>query len=217
MTHVFDAAGELVPVTVVQTGPCTVVQVRTKDRDGYDAVQLGYDVHHEKDSSLNKPRRGHAKGSGKPGYRVLREWRLPESGDYQVGQELKASEMFAAGDKVDVVGTTKGRGFQGVVKRHNFGGHRQTHGTHESFRGPGSIGARSYPGRVWKNKRMDGHMGDVRRTIQNLEIVAVRADEDVLLVRGGLPGPTGGYVAIERAVKSKKSGGNGGEREKVEE
>ena len=202
MTQVFDAAGELVPVTVVRTGPCTVVQVRTRDRDGYDAIQLGFDVRCEK--NLRKAERGHAKASGKAGYRILREWRVAEPEKYQVGQELKVSDIFNAGDTIDVTGTTKGRGFQGVMKRHNFGGHRQTHGTHESFRGPGSIGARSYPGRVWKNKRMDGHMGDVRRTIQNLKVIAVRADEDVLLVRGGLPGPTGGYVMIDAAVKGGK-------------
>ena len=115
-----------------------------------------------------------------------------------------STEVFNAGDAVDVVGTTKGRGTAGVVKRYGFGGHRATHGTHESFRGPGSIGARSYPGRVWKNKRMDGRMGDVRRTIPNLKIVAVRPEDDVLLVRGGLPGATGGYVLIERAVKGGK-------------
>jgi large subunit ribosomal protein L3 len=204
MTQVFDAAGELVPVTVVRTGPCTVVQVRTKDRDGYDAVQLGFDVRAEDDKGLRKPERGHAKASGKPGYRVLSEWRVSEPAKFQVGQEVRVAEVFSAGDKVDVAGTTKGRGFAGVVKRHNFGGHRQTHGTHESYRGPGSIGARSYPGRVWKNKRMDGHMGDVRRTIQNLDVVAVREGDDVLLLRGGLPGPTGGYVMIRRAVKARR-------------
>ncbi len=199
MTHVYDAKGEMVPVTVVRTGPCTVTQVRTRERDGYDAVQLGFDVREEK--KVNKPDRGHARASGKPGYRILREWRVSEPAQYQVGQEIKVTELFNDGDIVDVVGTTKGRGTAGVVKRYGFGGHRATHGTHESFRGPGSIGARSYPGRVWKNKRMDGHMGDVRRTIPNLKVVAVRADDDVLLVRGGLPGPTGGYVLIRRAVK----------------
>jgi len=202
MTQVFDASGELVPVTVVRTGPCTVVQVRTRERDGYDAIQLGFAVQSEK--KLTKAEHGHAKASGKPGYRILREWRVAEPEQYQVGQELKVAEIFKAGDTIDVTGTTKGRGFQGVVKRHGFGGHRQTHGTHESYRGPGSIGARSYPGRVWKNKRMDGHMGDVQRTIQNLKVIAVRADDDVLLVRGGLPGPTGGYVMIDAAVKGGK-------------
>lgn len=202
MTHIFDAAGEMVPVTVVRTGPCTVVQVRTRERDGYDAVQLGFDVLEER--KVRKPARGHAAPSGKPGYRILREWRVDEPEQYKVGQEIKLTEVFNAGDAVDVVGTTKGRGTAGVVKRYGFGGHRATHGTHESFRGPGSIGARSYPGRVWKNKRMDGRMGDVRRTIPNLKIVAVRPEDDVLLVRGGLPGATGGYVLIERAVKGGK-------------
>jgi large subunit ribosomal protein L3 len=199
MTHVFDAKGEMVPVTVVRTGPCTVTQIRTRERDGYDAVQLGFDVCEEK--KVNKPDRGHASASGKAGYRILREWRISEPAQYQIGQEIKVTELFNDGDVVDVVGTTKGRGTAGVVKRYGFGGHRATHGTHESFRGPGSIGARSYPGRVWKNKRMDGRMGDVRRTIPNLKVVAVRADDDVLLVRGGLPGPTGGYVLIRQAVK----------------
>ena len=202
MTHVFDAKGEMVPVTVVRTGPCTVTQIRTRERDGYDAVQLGFDVCEEK--KVRKPARGHAAASGKPGYRILREWRLSEPAQYQVGQEIKVAELFNAGDAVDVVGTTKGRGTAGVVKRYGFGGHRQTHGTHESFRGPGAIGARSYPGRVWKNKRMDGHMGDVRRTIPNLKVVAVRPDDDCLLVRGGLPGATGSYVLIQRAVKGGK-------------
>jgi large subunit ribosomal protein L3 len=201
MAQIFGAKGDLVPVTVVETLPCTVVQIRTRARDGYEAVQLGSGV--RKQSRLSKARKVHAARGGRPDYERLVEFRVEEGGVYQVGQELKVGEVFKAGDVVDVTGITKGRGFSGVVRRHGFSGHRATHGTHESFRGPGAVGARSYPGRIWKGKRMAGQMGGASRTIQNLVVVAVRAEENLLLVKGGLPGARGGDVLIRPAVKQR--------------
>jgi large subunit ribosomal protein L3 len=199
MAQIFGAKGDVVPVTVVETLPCTIVQIRTRARDGYEAVQLGSGVRRQ--SRLSKARMQHAARGGRPDYERLVEFRVEDGGVYQVGQELKVAEVFKAGDVVDVTGLTKGRGFSGVVRRHGFSGHRATHGTHESFRGPGAVGARSYPGRIWKGKRMAGQWGGVSRTIQNLVVVAVRAEENLLLVKGGLPGARGGDVMIRPAVK----------------
>ena len=199
MTQVFGENGELVPVTVVRTGPCTITQVRTQERDGYDALQLGFGAKSAK--RVGKALGGHLKAAGKAAFKVLTEFRLDEPGEYSVGQELKVGEVFAKGDVIDVTGTSKGKGFQGVMKRHGYGGFRATHGTHESFRGAGGIGACAYPGRVFKGKPMAGHMGDKRRTVQNLEVVDVRADDDVLLIRGGVPGSRGCEVVIRPATK----------------
>ncbi len=201
MAQVFGTAGESVPVTVVQTLPCTIVQIRTRTRDGYEAVQLGSGAC--KESRLSKARRQHSAKAGRSDYARLVEFRVDAGAVYQVGQEVKVGELFKVGDMVDVTGLTKGRGFAGVMRRHGFAGHKATHGTHESFRGPGSIGARSYPGRVWKGKRMAGHWGFRKRTIQNVVVVAVRAEEDLLLVKGGLPGARGGELLIRPAVKQR--------------
>ena len=204
MTQRFVDGGNIVPVTVIETGPCTVVQVRTRDRDGYDAVQLGFGARREK--RLSKAARGHRSKAGRADFGTLLEFRLDAPGEYQVGQTVTLDTLFAAGDRIDVTGTTKGKGFQGVMKRHGFGGHRATHGTHESFRGPGSIGCRSFPGRVFKGKRMDGHMGQVRRTTQNLSVVEVRAEENLILVKGAVPGAKGTEIVVRPAIKRGRAG-----------
>lgn len=204
MTQRFIEGGNLVPVTVIETGPCTVVQVRSVDRDGYDAIQVGFGSRRAK--NLSKAERGHMqKGGGRDNFAALFEFRLREAGEWQAGQEIKLADLFKAGDSVDVTGTSKGKGFQGVMKRHNFGGHRATHGTHESFRGPGSVGCRSYPGRIFKGKRMDGHMGSQRTTTLNLRVVEVRADENLLMVRGAVPGAAGCQVVVRPAIKRQRT------------
>lgn len=202
MTQVF-VDGERHPVTVIQLGPCTVVQKKTKDgKDGYDAIQIGFgDKEHRK---LNKPMAGHFKrGDVKPKW-VLREIRVPDAkkhAEFQVGQELKA-DVFAEGDWIDVTGTSKGKGFQGVMKRHNMKGSKQaTHGTHEYFRHGGSIGCRTTPGRVHPGKRMGGHMGDETKTVQNLKIVKIDAEKNLVLVAGSVPGSKNGYVMVRPALK----------------
>ncbi len=200
MTQHFDDGGQAIPVTVIETGPCTVVEVRTQARDGYDALQLGFGMRREK--RISKALQGHMKKGGRASFASLVEFRLDGPGEYEVGQELKADALFTIGDRVDVTGTTKGMGFAGVMKRHNFAGQSATHGTHESFRGAGAIGACAYPGRVFKGKRMPGRMGGKRRTIQNLTVVAVDADENLLLVRGAVPGATNGQVLVKPAVKT---------------
>ncbi len=198
MTQVFDDNGQSVPVTVVEAGPCTVVQVRSRDRDGYDAVQLGFGSRREK--RAGKALTGHMKKAGGV-FESLVEFRLEEAGEYAVGQQIKLDEVFSAGDMIDVSGSSKGRGFAGVMKRHGFAGQSATHGTHESFRGGGAIGACAYPGRVFKGKRMPGRLGGKTATVQNLEVVGVRPDDNVLLVRGGLPGGKNGQLVLKRAVK----------------
>lgn len=202
MTQVFDATGDRIPVTAIALGPCVVVQKRTPDKDKYTAIQIGFEE--QKASRVNRPETGaFAKAGVKPA-RVLREIRLPEAdaAKYEVGQVLKASDVFEKGKAVDVIGQSKGKGYQGVMKRHSgLGGGRATHGTHEFFRHGGSIGCRLTPGRVHKGKRMSGHMGDERKTIQNLEVVEVIADENILLVRGNVPGGKNGYLVVQNAVK----------------
>ena len=199
MMQVFVGSGEAVPVTVVEAGPCTVVQVRTLDKDGYSSVQLGFGQGREKQKG--RALSGHMKKAGAV-FGGLVEFRSAPEAEYEVGQQLNVSELFEKGDIVDVTGTSKGRGFAGVMKRHGFSGHKATHGTHESFRGAGAIGACAYPGRVFKGKRMPGHMGAVRVTTQNLEVVDVRAEENLIFVRGGVPGPRGGRVLIRWAAKA---------------
>ncbi|HEY2774929.1 MAG TPA: 50S ribosomal protein L3 [Candidatus Binatia bacterium] len=203
MTQRFVEGGNLVPVTVIETGPCTVVQVRSPERDGYHALQVGFGTRREK--NLSKAERGHMAKGGRSNFSALLEFRLTEAGSWQVGQEIRLAELFHAGDHVDVTGTSKGKGFQGVMKRHNFSGHRATHGTHESFRGPGSVGCRSYPGRIFKGKRMDGHMGQDKCTTQNLRVVEVRADENLLMVRGAVPGAPGTQIVVRPAIKRQRT------------
>jgi large subunit ribosomal protein L3 len=198
MTQFFTADGKVVPATALQAGPCVVVQRKTSDKDGYEAVQLGL-VEFVKPARVNKPRTGHFKKAGVEPGPLLRELRVRGAlgGDLKAGDRVLASD-FQVGEKVDVVGRSKGRGFAGVVKRHNFRGGPDTHGS-MSHRAPGSIGASSYPSRVIKGTRMGGHMGNARVTARNLEIVEVHADDHVILVRGAVPGPSGSYVMLRRA------------------
>ncbi len=198
MTQAFAKGGELVPVTVILAGPCTVMQKRTLEADGYAAVQLGFGE--TKAQRLTKAGREHRKKASKMAA-VLREFR--DGGDLELGAEVKVADLFKEGDLVDVTGVSKGRGYQGVVKRHGFSGFPATHGTHEYFRHGGSIGNRTHPGRVFKNKRMAGHMGDERVTAQNLAVVAVRTEDNLLLVRGAVPGGKNGLLFIRPAVKAK--------------
>jgi large subunit ribosomal protein L3 len=199
MTQVFTAAGELIPVTVVEAGPCTVVQAKTPATDGYAAVQLGFGE--QKPQRVSKAFREHCLKAQKGVFRVLKEFRATSGDAYSVGQQVAVADLFKVGDRIDVAGTSKGRGFTGLLKRHNFSGFPGSHGTHEYFRHGGSIGNRSYPGRVFKGKRMAGQYGNERVTVQNLEVIEVRPDDNLLLVRGAIPGANGGTVMITRAVK----------------
>ena len=202
MTQFFGADGTVVPVTVIQTGPCIVVQKKEMARDGYDAVQLG--LGSKKNRRVNKPERGHMEKVGKGAFQLLREFRSEDVSQYKVGQEIKVSDLFKTGDQVDVTGTSKGRGFSGVIKRWGFAGFSASHGTHESFRHGGAIGNRSYPGRVFKGKKMPGHWGNERVSVQNLEVVAVRPEGNLLLVKGAVPGSKRGSLLIRRAVKGNR-------------
>jgi large subunit ribosomal protein L3 len=198
MTQVFRADGQVVPVTVLKAGPCIVVQRKTPTTDGYDAVQLGL-MEYAKKSRISKPETGHLKKSGGEGIKFLREFRLEESanGDMKAGDRVLADE-FKPKEKVDVIGISKGRGFAGVVKRHHFRGSDATHGS-MFHRAPGSIGASSFPSRVFPGMRMGGQMGADRVTVRNLEIVEVDAEDNVILVKGAVPGPNGGYVVLRRS------------------
>ena len=201
MTQVYTTDGELVPVTVIQAGPCTVVQTKTAATDGYAAVQLGYGT--KKPQRRSKAYREHCRVAGERVFEVLREFRVDqEAPKLSPGQELAVDGLFATGDLVDIAGLSKGRGYSGVVKRHGFAGFPASHGTHEYFRHGGAIGNRSYPGRVFKGKRMAGQFGNQRTTTQSLTVVAIRPTEHVLLVRGAVPGPRGGTVEVRRAVKA---------------
>jgi large subunit ribosomal protein L3 len=198
MTQVWDDAGRLVPVTVVQAGPCVVTQVRTSDSDGYDAVQIAYGAIDPR--KVNQPTAGHFAKAGVTPRRHLVELRTTDAGQYALGQEITV-ETFEAGQKVDVVGTTKGKGTAGVMKRHGFAGVSASHGAHRNHRKPGSIGGASTPGRVFKGLKMAGRMGRARKTVQNLTIHAVDADKGLLLIKGAVPGPKGGVVLVKTAAK----------------
>jgi large subunit ribosomal protein L3 len=200
MTQVFRPDGQVVPVTVLKAGPCIVVQRKTPASDGYDAVQLGF-MEYVKKSSVNKPEAGHLKKSGAEGVRFQREFRLEQgaSADMKAGDRVLADE-FKANEIVDVIGISKGKGFAGVVKRHHFRGSDATHGS-MFHRAPGSIGASSFPSRVFPGMRMGGQMGNTRITVRNLEIVQVDAEDNVILVKGAVPGPNGGYVILRRAKR----------------
>ena len=192
MSQVFREDGRVVPVTVVQAGPCTVTQVKTKDNDGYEAVQVGY----VEAKRLNRPLRGHLRRTGL--FRYLRELPVDQLGDLQVGQEFGV-DLFQTGEKVDVVGTSKGRGFQGVMKRHGFHGGPRTHGQSDRARAPGSIGGTTFPAKVFKGKKMPGHMGNTRVTVKNLEVVEVDQERNLLLLKGGVPGAPNGLLLIRKA------------------
>jgi large subunit ribosomal protein L3 len=200
MSQVFGADGVVTPVTVLKAGPCVVVQGKTVDRDGYESVQIG--LVEERPARANKPTQGHFKKAGVPPTRVLREVGVTPGGEsLKAGDQVLVS-VFTDGDVVDVIGTSKGHGFQGVVKRHHFRGGAATHGS-MFHRAPGSIGASSYPSRVIKGMRAAGHMGVDRVTTRNLRVVKVDADNHLLLVRGSVPGARGGYVVIRKAVARK--------------
>lgn len=199
MTQIFDSTGKAIPVTVIEAGPCTVVQVKTKDSDGYEAIQLGFGEVKEK--KLIKPEKGHfAKASVTP-KKHLREFRLEEN-SYHVGDEIKVN-IFQDGESVDVTGTTKGKGFQGVIKRHGQSRGPMGHGS-MYHRRPGSMGSTSTPGRVFKGKNLPGHMGMETVTVQNLEIIKVDLDKNVLLVKGSVPGNKGAILKIRNTVKNAK-------------
>ena len=200
MTQVFRADGQVVPVTVLKAGPCVVVQRKTPATDGYDAIQLGL-MEYAKKSSTTKPAAGHLKKSGAEGVKFQREFRLEDgsNGDMKAGDRVLVDE-FKPQEKVDVIGVSKGRGFAGLVKRHHFRGGPDTHGSMFN-RAAGSIGASSFPSRVFPGTRMAGHMGDQQVTIRNLEVVDVVAEDNVLVVKGAVPGPNGGYVLVRRAKR----------------
>ncbi|HTF92411.1 MAG TPA: 50S ribosomal protein L3 [Verrucomicrobiae bacterium] len=199
MTQIYNAEGNVVPVTVVQTGPCIVVQKKEMASDGYTALQVGFGV--KKAQRVNKAARGHMAKAGKGAFEFLREFRLDDVSQYEVGQEIKVENLFKVGDRIDVSGISKGHGFTGVIKRWSFAGFPGSHGTHEYFRHGGSIGNRSYPGRVRKGKKMAGHWGNEQVSTQNLEVIDIRADENLMLVRGAVPGAKQGVVILHPAIK----------------
>jgi len=199
MTQIFDENGKVIPVTVIEAGPCTVVQKKTADKEGYDAVQVGFDAIEER--KLSKPELGHLKKAGSEPVRILKEFRLENAADMQVGDVLKA-DVFAEGDHVDVVGVSKGKGYAGVVKR--WGQHVQshTHGVGPVHRSPGSMGASTDPSRVLPGKKLAGHLGVEQVTVQNLVVVKVDAEKNLLAVRGAIPGPKGGAVVIKNTTRA---------------
>lgn len=199
MTQVFTEQGEVIPVTVVEAGPVVVTQVKTIENDGYNAVQVGF--MDAKEKSLNKPQKGHLAAANTL-KKHLKEFRVESVEAYTVGQELRA-DVFATGEMIDVTGISKGKGFQGPIKRHGQSRGPETHGS-RYHRRPGSMGACSYPGRVFKNKKLAGHMGSVKVTVQNLEVVRVDADKNFILVKGAIPGAKGSVVTIKEAVKASK-------------
>ena len=194
MTSVFSSVGEMIPVTVLEVGPCVVTQVKTDENDGYTAVQLGFDeISGEK---LNKPLAGHVKKASEKGFRVLREFRTAADDELELGSEVNVN-MFQVGEKINISGISKGRGFQGTIKRHGFARGPETHGS-RNHRKPGSIGNSAWPGKVVKGKRLPGHMGVDRKTIKNLTIVDIKADQNIILVKGAIPGPKTGVVEIRK-------------------
>jgi large subunit ribosomal protein L3 len=199
MTQIFSDDGRALPVTVVKAGPCTVTQVRTPDKDGYAAVQIGFAEVPAK--RLNKPETGHLGPSKAPALRSLVEIRTDDASSFELGAQLKA-DLFAPGDLVDVVGVSKGKGFAGAMKRWNFSGKEASHGTERKHRSPGSVNAGTTPGRVFKGKKLPGHLGHERVTILNLEIVEVDVERNLLLVKGAIPGPNGSLVLVRNAVKA---------------
>lgn len=201
MTQLFLEDGSVMPVTVVEAGPCAIVQKKTKEKDGYDALQLGFLAKNSK--RVNKPLAGHFKKAGVGPYFYLKEFRLESVEGYDQGQEVNSS-LFKPGDVVDVTGLSKGKGFAGVVKRHGFHGSPGSHGTHEYFRHGGSVGSATFPHHVFKGLRMPGHLGNQRVTLQNILVVDVKEDQNLILLRGGLPGSANGWVLIRGAVKAKK-------------
>lgn len=199
MTQIFTETGIVLPVTVVEAGPIVVTQIKTVEKDGYNAIQIGFGDAKEK--SLNKPQKGHLAAANVL-KKHLKEFRVDSVEGYTVGQTINA-DLFAAGEIIDVTGISKGKGFQGPIKRHGQSRGPESHGS-RYHRRPGSMGACSFPGRVFKNKKLAGHMGSVRVTVQNLEVVKVDAEKNLILVKGAIPGPKGSVVTIKEAVKSSK-------------
>jgi len=198
MTQIFDEKGNMIPVTVIEAGPCAVVQKKTTENDGYEAVQLGYgDM---KANKVNKPMKGHFAKADVAPKKVLKEFKLADTSSVNVGDILKA-DIFAAGDIVDVVGTSKGKGTAGAIKRWNFSRLKETHGTGPVARHAGSLGACSDPSRVYKGKKMAGHLGSERVTVQNLSVVKVDSENNLIAIKGSIPGPKGGIVVIADSVK----------------
>ena len=193
MTQIFDAEGQAVAVTVIAAGPCSVLAVRTPEQNGYSAVLLGYGA--AKPHKLSKPVKGFFDKHKLEPKRTLREFRLDEAGGYEVGQEIKA-DLFETGEKIDISGISKGKGFAGVMKRYHFGGQQFSHGTSVMHRHGGSSGAISYPGRIFPGKRMPGHMGSEKVTVKNLEVMAVDLENNLLLIKGAVPGPRGSLVTL---------------------
>lgn len=198
MTQIFSEKGLVIPVTVIEAGPCYVTQVKTVNNDGYNAVQLAYSDIREK--LVNKPMLGQFKKANVQPKRFVKEFKL--DGDYQLGQEIRC-DVFAEGELVDVTGKTKGHGYSGVIKKWNFGRLRMSHGNGPVHRHPGSIGSNTYPGKVFKGKKMSGRYGNERVTIQNLQVVKVDLDRNILLVKGAIPGAKGSLVSIKEAVKAR--------------
>ncbi|WP_416197341.1 MAG: 50S ribosomal protein L3 [Sporanaerobacter sp.] len=200
MTQIFEEDGRVIPVTVVEAGPLKVVQIKTMEKDGYNSIQIGYvDI---KEKKINKPLKGHFDKAQVEYKKYLREFRVDNPEKYEIGQEIKA-DVFESGDRVDVVGISKGKGTQGPVKRHGHGRGPETHGS-KYHRAVGAMAAASYPGRVFKGKKMSGHMGNQRVTVENLEIVRVDAEKNLLLIKGAVPGPKGGLLTIKESVKVSK-------------
>lgn len=199
MTQLFDANGNVVPVTVIEAGPCAVSQKKTVENDGYEAIQVGFgDL---KAAKVNKPMKGHFGKADVAPKKVLREFRMDDCSAYNVGDIIKA-DVFAEGDKVDVRGTSKGKGYSGVIKRWNFSRLKESHGTGPVHRHGGSLGASSTPSRVMKGKKMAGHLGNERVTVQNLEIVKIDAENNIIAVKGAVPGPKGAVVVVFDSVKA---------------
>lgn len=199
MTSVFTPSGDFVPVTVLEVGPCVVTQIKTQARDGYNALQLGFG--RAKASRLNKPAKGHLTKANVDSVRILREFEIDNPEAFELGQRL-GTELFKVGERVDIVGSMKGRGFAGVIKRHGFHGGKKTHGSH-SHRIPGSVGCSAWPSKVIKGKKMPGRYGNSRKTVRNLEIVDIRPDENLMLIRGAVPGWKSGWVSVVKPKFSK--------------
>ncbi|NQT73526.1 MAG: 50S ribosomal protein L3 [Chloroflexi bacterium] len=194
MTQIFTEDGTVVPVTAIEAGPCTVIQIKTKEKEGYNAVQLGFG----EAKRLNEPEKGHLKKLG--AFKHLREFKMNDVSEVELGQKVTV-EIFEPGERINVVGTSKGRGFAGVVKRHGFAGGPKTHGQKDRHRAPGSVGGGTYPGKTWKGQRMAGHMGNARVTVKKLEVVQANVDRNLLLIKGAVPGHRNGLILIEKARK----------------
>lgn len=194
MTRVYNEHGRSIPVTVIQAGPCTVLQKKTVEKEGYNAIQVGF--MEKKESRSNKPELGHCKRSGAGPFYHIREFRVIDPDSYEIGQLITVSDVIKIGDNIDISGRTKGRGYQGVIKRHGFGGGRATHGSN-FHRAPGSIGCSAWPSRVVKGRKLPGHMGTNKVSQKNMQVVDIREDENIVLIKGSVPGAKNGVLSIE--------------------